>query len=62
MATRLDELGDVVGALTTTMANGQFPGNAGSPGEPSPCTYCDYDSVCPPDRHHSWDRVKRDPA
>jgi ATP-dependent helicase/nuclease subunit B len=58
----LEELGAVVGALTTTMANGQFPGNAGSPGEASPCTYCDYDAVCPPDRHHSWDQVKRDPA
>jgi RecB family exonuclease len=60
--TEIEELGRIVGIHTETMAAGHFPANPG-PSElerGGPCTYCPYDSVCPPDRAQVWDRVRQD--
>jgi RecB family exonuclease len=57
-------LGDVLGVLTGTLESGQFPAIPGALGRhrSGQCDYCDYNRVCPTDRHQSWAVVKQDPA
>jgi ATP-dependent helicase/nuclease subunit B len=57
-------LGEVVGVLIETLESGHFPAIPGAAGRrrADQCKVCPYNSVCPSDRHQSWDLVKRDPA
>lgn len=48
-------LAEVVEALVGGIEGGRFPGN------PSGCTSCPYDGICPPDRVRSWERKQGDP-
>jgi ATP-dependent helicase/nuclease subunit B len=54
---------DVVGVIAEGIRSGLFPLNPGEARWPSfaNCRYCDFDSVCPPDRDDCWEEASRDP-
>jgi RecB family exonuclease len=61
------DMEEVVGAALDGIGEGIFPA---VPGQAvswprltfENCRYCDFDRICPTDRHREWERVRRDPA